>query len=42
MLREWIKKAQFVAVGLSKLAAREGKIDHVKHVPNRSMIISER
>ena len=39
MLREWIKKAQFVAVGLSKLAAREGKIDHVKHVPNRSMMI---
>lgn len=42
MLREWIKKAQSVAVGLLKLAAREGKIDHVKHVPNRSMIISER
>ena len=42
MLREWIKKAQSVAVGLLKLAAREGKIDHVKHVPNRSMMIWER
>ena len=30
MLREWVKKIQ-LTVGLLRLAAREGKVDHVKH-----------
>ena len=34
MLREWIKKTQSITVGLFRLAAIEGKGDHVKHGPN--------
>ena len=34
MLREWIKKTQSITVGLLRLAAIEGKGDHVKHGPN--------
>ena len=39
MLREWIKKTESITVGLLRLATREGKVDHVKHGLNWSMVI---
>ena len=34
MLREWIRKTQSITAGLLKVAAREGKVDHLKYGPN--------